>query len=273
MNTLHVKRQRGFTIVELMVAVAVGLIIIAGVGQVFVSNKHAYRYIEGVSTLQEQANYALDFIGSQAAAAGYIRNSFNFGTYANNKITMESQAYGGSLPLDGTEGGTDSDSLIINTYRSGNELRDCTGSVKPVDFIGPAGSGIQNKIEINDGASGRPALFCNGVEIVEGVENMQVLYGRSTINAAGQRVIQYFSRDELTTAEELSEVINVRIALLVSTPQETRAGENPDNTYELLGTTVTAPSDRRMRQVFTTTIRLRNRCQALPPTSGATICA
>lgn len=273
MNTLRAHRQRGFTIVELMVAVAVGLIIIAGVGQVFVSNKHAYRYIAGVSTLQEQANYALDFIGSQTAAAGYIRNSFNFGTFANDKIAMETQAYGGSLALDGTEGGTGSDSIIINTYRSGNQLLDCTGSATPADFVGPAGSGIQNTIEINKGASGRPALFCNGVEIVEGIENMQVLYGRSTINAAGQRVIQYFSRDQLTTPQELGEVINVRVALLVSTPQETRAGKNPDNTYELLGTTVTAPADRRMRQVFTTTIRLRNRCQALPLTTGATICA
>ncbi len=272
MRTATLTREHGFTIVELMVSVAVGLIIIAGVGQVFISNKHAYRYIEGVSTLQEQANYALDFIASQAGTAGYIPRSFRFGVNVNDKSAMENEAYGATLSLDGTEGGSDSDTLIVNTYPSGNQLIDCTGSVKGADFNGPAGSGIQNRLEIKDGASGQPSLFCNDVEIVEGIDNMQILYGRNTVDNTGQRVIQYYSRDALATSAEMGEIVNIRVALLVSTPQETRPGENPDNTYDLLGTTITAPSDRRMRQVFSTTIRLRNRCQALPPSSGAIIC-
>jgi hypothetical protein len=100
---------------------------------------------------------------------------------------------------------------------------------------------------------------------------MQLLYGRSTVNNTGQRVIQYFSRNQITTREEMAEVINVRVALLVSTVQEARPGDNTETSFDLLGTTVSAsPPDRRLRKVFTTTVQLRNRCQALPITIGST---
>ncbi len=272
MKTSAIRPQAGFTIAELMVALAVGLVIIAGVGQVFISNKNAYRYIDGVSTLQEQANYALDFVSQQANAAGFVPDAYKIGTNLDTKVQIESLAYGKILPIDGTEGGTDSDTLIINTIPSAPVLLDCTNAPVAAAFTALAGRpGVTNTLDIQTGESGQPALFCNGIEIVEGVENMQVLYGRSTVNGTGQRVIQYFRRDELGDNDML-EVVNLRIALLVSTVQERRPGENPDNTYDLLGTSVAAPTDRRMRQVVSTTIRLRNRCQTLPPTSGATIC-
>jgi type IV pilus assembly protein PilW len=266
-------RQSGFTIVELMVALAVGLIVIAGVGQVFVANKQAFRYIDGVSALQEQANYALDFVASQAGAAGLFPNPYNFGLNDVAKKSMEQSAYGATPPVDGVEGGADSDKLIINTIPTKLPLVDCTGSATAADFNAPAGPGIRNTLEIKTGASGQPALFCNDVEIVEGIENMQVLYGRATTDAAGQTVVQYFARDQITDNDELADVVNVRIALLVSTPQEARSGENPDNSFDLLGTTVDATADRRLRKVFTTTIQLRNRCHAVSRTSGATLCA
>lgn len=54
--------QRGITLIEMMVAVAVGLILLAGIIQLFVSNKQAYRIQEGTNVMNENARYALNQI-------------------------------------------------------------------------------------------------------------------------------------------------------------------------------------------------------------------
>src|SRR5690606_24560271 len=55
-------RQRGITLVEMMVAGVVGLILLVGITQLFVSNKRAYRIQEGANVLNETARYALSQI-------------------------------------------------------------------------------------------------------------------------------------------------------------------------------------------------------------------
>lgn len=56
------RRQRGITLVEMMVSVAVGLILLSGIISIFVSNKQAYRLQESTSVLNENARYALNQI-------------------------------------------------------------------------------------------------------------------------------------------------------------------------------------------------------------------
>ena len=50
-------RQRGITLVEMMVAMVVGLILLVGIVQLFASNKQAYRIQEGANVLNENARY------------------------------------------------------------------------------------------------------------------------------------------------------------------------------------------------------------------------
>lgn len=56
------RRQRGITLVEMMIAITVGLILIAGIVQLFVSNKKAYRIQEAANVLNENARYAANQI-------------------------------------------------------------------------------------------------------------------------------------------------------------------------------------------------------------------
>ena len=105
------------------------------------------------------------------------------------------------------------------------------------------------------GASGEPALWRseNGtdVELVEGVEEMQVLYGIDDDN--DNYANQYVASDAVA---DMNDVIAVRFMLLVRS-EDAFVAEVPQ-TYNFNGNTVT-PADRRLRQVFTTTIGLRNR--------------
>jgi len=55
-------RQRGITLVEMMVAMVVGLILLVGIVQLFASNKQAYRIQEGANVLNENARYIMNQI-------------------------------------------------------------------------------------------------------------------------------------------------------------------------------------------------------------------
>lgn len=64
-------KQRGFSIVELMVAILIGLIIMAGVVQVVVSSKTTFLSQEDMAYIQENARYAIDTISRDIQNSGY----------------------------------------------------------------------------------------------------------------------------------------------------------------------------------------------------------
>jgi len=64
-------QQRGLTLVELMIAMTLGLIVIGALIAVFVANNQTYRQNEALATLQDNARFALDVITRDLAMAGY----------------------------------------------------------------------------------------------------------------------------------------------------------------------------------------------------------
>jgi type IV pilus assembly protein PilW len=63
--------QRGFSLVELMVALAIGIFLLAGALTVFQQTRTQYRAIEAVSRLQESARYAMSVLENDLRLAGY----------------------------------------------------------------------------------------------------------------------------------------------------------------------------------------------------------
>ena len=55
-------RQRGVSLIELMVAMTIGSVLIFGATQVYVNSRNAYGANEGVSRMQESARYAMSVI-------------------------------------------------------------------------------------------------------------------------------------------------------------------------------------------------------------------
>jgi len=67
-------RQKGLTLVEIMVAMVIGLIIIGGVIQVYISSKATYNVQSGMSRMQENARYAMDILSMHISMAGYTQD-------------------------------------------------------------------------------------------------------------------------------------------------------------------------------------------------------
>jgi type IV pilus assembly protein PilW len=93
-------------------------------------------------------------------------------------------------------------------------------------------------------------------ELAPDIEAMQILYGLDTTGT--QTVSQYVTADQVP---DFTQVMNVEVAVLAAGPPGSAVVPAVANTYNLFGTTVTAPRDTRVRQVFEVTIAARN---ALP---------
>jgi len=64
--------QGGFTLIELMIAMLIGVFLMTGVIQIFLSAKQAYRLQENLSRLQENGRFAMDMIAQDIRMAGYV---------------------------------------------------------------------------------------------------------------------------------------------------------------------------------------------------------
>ena len=117
---------------------------------------------------------------------------------------------------------------------------------------------------IGQGANGGPALFrerldpgntAGAVELAEGVENIQILYGLDTDPTPGAN--SYVTAANVTNWDQ---VVSVRMALLyrtgdiISDVAEARA-------FNLAGAEITTQSDRRSRVVGLSTVGIRNRLE------------
>ncbi len=61
----------GFTLVEVMVAVTIGLIILAAVSQIFATSRLSYKLEENLARVQENGRFAMEFLSRDLRMAGY----------------------------------------------------------------------------------------------------------------------------------------------------------------------------------------------------------
>ena len=106
---------------------------------------------------------------------------------------------------------------------------------------------------------GEPALFRSinnnaAVELVEGVEDMQILYGEDTDVTKDGIANTYRSVNDVVNMDD---VVSVRVSLVVRTLDDNVTTDNIS--YTIPGQATVTPGDRRMRHVFTSTFAIRNR--------------
>jgi type IV pilus assembly protein PilW len=152
----------------------------------------------------------------------------------------------------------------ITHTSGGSNPGNATGNVSYPYRVGARLAPVQTVLYyVGNNAAGEPGLYRQtGVAatadlLIEGVEALQIAYGRDT---NGDRIAdQYVSASGVTNWDS---VISVNYSLLIRSDE---VGTDVDNkTYQLLtagvgGITVAAAGDRRSRLMFTTTIALRNR--------------
>ncbi|RLT88211.1 MULTISPECIES: PilW family protein [unclassified Ketobacter] len=65
-------QQAGFSIIELMIALVLGLVLMGGAIQVFISSKKSYNLNEEMAWIQENAQFSVGFLAEDLRMAGYF---------------------------------------------------------------------------------------------------------------------------------------------------------------------------------------------------------
>ncbi len=331
-------RQRGLTLVEIMVAIGISAILLTGVLQILVSTKQSYRVLEATSRVQEAGRFAVSFMAEDLRMAGYAgcyrANTINPIDYIlkdpgnfnwNLSVAIEGYEWTGagwSPALPGVLAGQVREGTdVVVTRAMGNDgitlvppysnsaqmfvspqgnnivqgeivmVTDCTNaSVGEITNVQTVAGGarvnlvhsastlnkappqfshnygadaevarlVTNVYYIGTGANGQPALFRRSLvgtnlpaqELVEGVENLQILYGED-LNGDGL-ANRYAAINQIG---DLTAIVSIRMSLLIRT--EDNIASTPQ-TYVYNGETIVS-NDRRMRRVFTSTVKIRNR--------------
>jgi prepilin-type N-terminal cleavage/methylation domain-containing protein len=95
MKTSTLSRSRGFSLIELIVALGISLIVITGAIGLMVSQQRSFQSTAGDRHLQETARIALDHIGNNLRQAGFgvdLALVFDFGPMANVRMDRAYQA-------------------------------------------------------------------------------------------------------------------------------------------------------------------------------------
>ncbi|MBF0369105.1 MAG: PilW family protein [Magnetococcales bacterium] len=227
----------GFTLVELMVAMTLGLVLLTGIIRILQSNQDTYQLQEGVGEIQENGRFVLDFLAQDMRMTGFPRES--------TIVTA---------PIIGIDGGNAANDSVTIQYESATN---CFGDATN-------GTLTQNQYLVQNNANGVPELQCIGsiagapgatatYTLVAGVESLQILYGEDT-NGNGEINLYRIA----TNVADWNDVLSVRIAVLLRTADYVNAQQ--DDTYKLVNESPIGPySDGLLRRSFVTTIALRNR--------------
>ncbi|MCU7798623.1 MAG: PilW family protein [gamma proteobacterium symbiont of Lucinoma myriamae] len=111
------QRQKGFTLVEMMVAVLISMLLLGGIIQIFLSNKQTYRTLETLSHVQESGRFAMEFLNKDIRMAdfwGCQTDSSNIRTHVDFTTTDVVYNDWNSGGLIGADNNSDASDDIID---------------------------------------------------------------------------------------------------------------------------------------------------------------
>lgn len=142
--------QSGFSLVELMIALLIGLILIGGIIQIFVGSKVTYSTQAALSKIQENGRFAMSFLARDIRQAGYTGCSRN--TSTANTIRDASSAIPSFLDISNPVNGIDG----MNGTDAFNETPIAGTDVIEVKFVDPTSA-----CEVDKHVPNSANLHCN----------------------------------------------------------------------------------------------------------------
>ncbi len=245
----------GFTLVELLLAMMLGLGLMAGVIQIFISTQNTYRMEEGLARIQDNGRFTLDLIIPQLRMAGYPYNLSQgmnpFAWNASTNIDANATPYARQPVNDDANG---NDELVFQYVAETAQHRNCLGEQPGANIL------IQNRYYVDNNNTLR--CMTNGGSdqpLVDNVESFQVLYGVDTSATLDGLPDTWVNAASVTAAQWQNRVVAVRLAVLINTGGNV-ADSLDTQQYQLLdASTLAAAQDLQRRRVFTSTVVLRNR--------------
>ena len=320
----HTAKQAGLTLLELLVAMTLGLLIVLAAAAALLVSRQGFFAVDAASQLRDNARYAQSIVQRVGVQAGFKNinmlvppppedpaNPFEPSVFGiNNAKRSTSTAWDAGSTWGTSDAGKNSDILVLRAHvstttgevgsPSDGSMIDCLGEAPPV--TSELDGGFFNILHVQASSDGEPALMCTraaaggGFEaqpLVQGVESFQVLYGVDNVvpntaptGATDSVPDRYLRADQLTvTGNDAATYANWRRvrSLRIGMVLRSQPGSAVDTASQIFyplgtsrssasgaigsafahatndpGTVFTPPVDRRLRQVVTFTVHLRN---------------
>lgn len=244
----HCKLSKGFSLVELMVSLVIGLVILLALYVVLMSNIQSLSTTEAQSALTDNGQRASQFIRQMLKNAGYrpfdtVSIGATFDIPAN-WVTQNQVISGTDGGLSGVVPGTDT---LIVRYRGAENgtLVDCSGLAVPVDDqIIVTIDVADNQLRCTDSLTDTPYI------VADGIESLQVRYSLLDTN-------RYIVAPDLDSSQ-WEQVDVVEFAVLARSSELTSSGATNSRSYDILEGALTATGDRFLRSVYEESVVVRN---------------
>ncbi len=242
-------KNRGFTLIELMIVMLLGSGVMLAAIQIMLSNYRVSSVTDNSHRVSENGRFATTILTRELRKAGF-RNPQN-GYISGMFDIANTQDYSAA-------------SDVIAVILDPDDDLDCTGADLPMAH---ANDVISNRFFI-DTVDGVNTLMCQtlvadtGVKIIDpiglvpGIDDMQFLYG---VRGNDDQINQYVSATHVGShLEDWRDVLAIKVGVLSSSGSVAGTGDDLERKYNVLNRPTQTFNDQQARKVFTTTVMLNN---------------
>ncbi len=248
----HPHTQRGYTLPELLIGMALGLFVIAAATAGYSNSKQSWNTMAAANAIHANARFALRNIREQAqmSAAAYLIESSTQGQFA---VELSSSEEVGHAAVAGVNGTQYPESLTVGHWHA-LDAADCQGNTSSTHLT------VRSDYKLNT----RKELSCKDLNLTgstyqalaEGVEEFQLRYAEADPNL---QTIQWKTADQV---HDMTQVLAIEVCLRIASLQ-TLHNTKPNHSHtgcqdEAL------QSDGHARRTFKSVIALRNRNGVMP---------
>lgn len=224
-NHRHLENQRGVTLVELMVGIAIGLLVVAMAMSALMVSRGVTGTVSDASSIQQQAAYAMRIIGKQLRQTGSLELDLSPGTTAADISYLEPVAFvikdgdfdAETTSIEGKDNPGSNEYKLSTGYSNYKEklfpdgaedslARDCLGA-SPSDTL------IQSNFILKDGALRCASASGTAQPIIDNVADFQVRYLLQENVSTGNPTIRYV--DAATVGDNWPRVQAVEVCLVL----------------------------------------------------------
>lgn len=277
------KSNKGYSLIELMVSVAISAFFIATATSFLLSARTAHSTQDAGSRVRENARFAMDELSSMIRMAGHVDLMAAGAEIPDGQFFTGACGAFDPCTADGADGASDRIAVMLNPPPDDGTDADCFGNPLSADTETAATSVVANLYFIGDDDNGVSSLQCQSFTIssvgvatlltdaqvlVSGIDNMQLQYGVSDITKLSQLdtvVQQYVSADTVANLPLMDGAVTpwidikaVRIALVANSGFNDNSNPLGDKTFELLDAGEIEYDDLGRREAFSTTVLINN---------------
>lgn len=136
--------QQGFSLIEMMIAITIGLLLLAGLGTVYLGSRQTFRQQEAVARMQEGARYAFEVMTLDIRQAGYTGCAPKNKTYSTLVVSAPPDWFNdlATRPLFGYESGAGLPAVVAGALANTDAVSvlraDDSGNYRVTSHNGPS---------------------------------------------------------------------------------------------------------------------------------------